>query len=134
MSMLAFVMVLTFAIVVPPMGIQAKTNKCWYGAYSELSKDAKKAIKFKKGDKVQLKGQFTFTAERQCWDVKEKKINKTFKFAKNARFFVDETAAEKNHFRKISKNKFKEYAHFDVSHSAFKVRNGKIVKGVVSLN
>ena len=132
MLMLAFLLVFASAIV-PSKGVSAKSNKCWYGKYSELSKDAEKAIRFKKGDKVQLKGKFTFTADRHGWDAKEKKINKTFKFAKNAKFFVDETTAGVP-FRKVSKKAFKKYAHFDVSHSAFKVRNGKIVKGVVSLN
>ena len=130
--MLAIVLVFAAAIT-PQKCVNAKAKKCWYGKYSEFAKDAKKAIKFKKGDKVQLKGKFTFTATRHAYGKNERKINKTFKIAKNARFFVDDRDSGGS-FRRISKKSFKEYAHFDVSHTAFKVRHGKIVKGVASLN
>ena len=130
--MLAIVLVFAAAIT-PQKCVNAKAKKCWYGKYSELSPEAEKAIKFKKGDKVQLKGKFTFTPTRHAYGKNERKINKTFKIAKNARFFVDDRDSGGS-FRRISKKSFKEYAHFDVSHTAFKVRHGKIVKGVASLN
>ena len=130
--MLAFLLVFASAIV-PSKGVSAKSHKCWYGKYSELSPEAEKAIRFKKGDIVQLKGKFTFTATRHAYGKNERKINKTFRIAKNARFFVDDRDSGGS-FRRISKKAFKEYAHFDVSHTAFKVRHGKIVKGVASLN
>ena len=130
--MLAFLMVFASAVI-PSKCTFAKSKTGWYGKYSELSPEAEKAIRFKKGDKVQLKGKFTFTATRHAYGKNERKINKTFKIAKNARFFVDDRDSGGS-FRRISKKSFKEYAHFDVSHTAFKVRHGKIVKGVASLN
>ena len=133
MLVLAFMLVFASAFI-PTKSVSAKSNPCWYGKYSELSKDAEKAIKFKKGDKVTLKGKFTCTAGRHAWDAKEHRINKTFRFTKNTRFYVDDSCAEKNPVRRISKNKFKEFAHFDVSHSAFKVKSGRVIKAVVSIN
>ena len=130
--MLAFLMVFASAVI-PSKCTFAKSKTGWYGKYSELSPEAEKAIRFKKGDRVQLKGKFTFTATKDSWGENEKKINKTFKFAKNAKLYVDESDAGVP-IRKVSKKVFKEYTHFDVSHSAFKVKNGKIIKAIVSLN
>ena len=128
MLMLAFLLVFASAIV-PSKGVSAKSNKCWYGRYSEYAKDAKKAIKFKKGDIVQLKGKFTFSATRHAYCKENNKINKTFRIAKNARFFVDDRDGGGS-FRRISKKAFKNEVYSDVSHTALKIRNGKIVKGV----
>ena len=131
--MLAIVLVFAAAIV-PQRSVNAKTKKCWYGKYSELSKDAKKAIKFKKGDKVKLKGKFTFTEHRFAGDAKEQKINKTFKLAKSCKYYIEDTNAEKDAKKKVSKKEFKETVYFDVSYTAFKVKNGKIIKAIASLN
>ena len=130
---LAIVLVFAAAIV-PRTSVNAKAKDGWYGKYSELAKDAEKAIKFKKGDKVKLVGKFTITEKRDAADAKEQKIKKTFKFAKKCKFLVEDTNAEKNPMKKISKKEFKEKAHFDVSYTAFKVKNGKIIKAIVSLN
>ncbi len=131
--MLAIVLVFAAAIT-PQKCVNAKAKKCWYGKYSEFAKDAKKAIKFKKGDKVQLKGKFTFTASKYAGDAKEKKINKTFKLAKSCKFYINDTNAEKDPLKKVSKKEFKKNVYSDVSHAAFKVKKGKIVKAIVSLN
>ena len=131
--MLAFLLVFASAIV-PSKGVSAKSNKCWYGKYSELSPEAEKAIKFKKGDRVQLKGKFTFTPHRFAGEAKEKKINKTFKLAKSCKYYVEDTNAEKDPMKKVSKKEFKKKVYYDVSYAAFKVKKGKIVKAIVSLN
>ena len=130
--MLAFLMVFASAVI-PSKCTFAKSKTGWYGKYSETAQEAKKAIKFK-GDKITLKGKFTFTKGRHAWDAKENKINKTFKLTKNTKYLIDDTNAEKDPIKKVSKKEFKEWAHSDITHCAFKVQKGKIVKAVVSLN
>lgn len=133
--MLAIVLVFAAAIL-PQRSVnaKAKAKKCWYGKYSEYAKDAKKAITFKKGGKVKLKGKFTFTTKRFAGDAKERKVNKTIKLAKGVKYYIEDTNAEKDAIKKVSKKEFKKAVYSDVSHAAFKVKKGRIVIGIVSLN
>lgn len=130
--MIVFALLVFTMAIAPHKKVDAK-SKCWYGKYWELRPEGKKAVKMK-GNNVTIKGKWTYTASRHAGTAKEKKVNKTFKLTKKTKYYIDDTNAEKNPVKKVSKKKFKEYLYMDLIHCSFKVKSGKIVKAVLSLN
>ena len=122
---------LLFAVAAPQKKVDAK-SKCWYGRYWELSKTAKKACRIK-GNKIILRGKWAHTVTKaQLGSAKTKKIKKTFKLNSKTKYYIRKTSMSK--LKKVSKKKFKNWLHSDVSFCSLKIRYGKVVKAVLETN
>ena len=131
-AFLAVSLLLLLTAVIPAKKVDAKT-KCWYGKYWEYAKTGKKAVKIN-GSRVILRKKKKKRASWDAVDVKTKKIKKTFKLTKKTKYYIEDTNAEKNPIKKVSKKKFMKELYSDLAYCAFKVKKGKIIKAIVSLN
>ena len=121
-------MTLVFSAAVLPAEAAFAKAKPWWGKYWELKKTAKKSIKIK-GSKLIIKGKWENMAKRYD-TVKAKKVKKTFKLTGKTKYILEYDEGTK----KTSKKKFKKLMYSDVTYCSLYVKNGKVVKAILSFN
>ena len=127
---LTIMLTLMLAVVVLPEDKTYAKAKCWYGKYCEYKETAKKAVRIK-GHKVYIKGKWENMASRYD-EVKAKKVKKTFRLTKKTKYYIEDDNAETA--KRVSQKKFKKNLYSDLCYISFKVKSGKVVRAIVSLN
>lgn len=134
-----FILVLAAAMVLAALAVvivsqkQLSTNtEPWYGRYWEYSEQAEKLVRIE-GDKVYLDGKWENSSE-QYGDVKPKKINKVFTLTDDTKYYFNDTNAEKDPLKEVTREEFEESLYTDLCYCSFKVEKGKVLEAYLAFN